>query len=277
MFPILHKELLAPAIFLFRIEAPLIAKQARPGHFVIIRQDELGERIPITIASHDPAAGTLDLVIQAVGRSTEDLCRLEAGDALRDVLGPLGEAVEVQDEKQVIGICGGIGAAPILPVLRAYHEQGARITTIMGARSRDLFVLRSEIEAISERVLYTTDDGSLGRKGLVTEPLAEFLQQGDEYDGAIAIGPAPMMRAVCAVTKKYDLPTIVSLNAIMIDGTGMCGGCRVTVNGETKFTCVEGPCFDGHRVDFDSLILRQAFYREHEQEAVQEMGGEANG
>ncbi|HHY16265.1 MAG TPA: sulfide/dihydroorotate dehydrogenase-like FAD/NAD-binding protein [Firmicutes bacterium] len=274
MFPILNKELLAPAIYRLRVRAPLIAQRARAGNFVILRLDETSERIPITIAGHDPRAGTLDLVIQAVGKSTEDLCSLKPGAALRDVLGPLGEAVEVRGEKNVIGICGGIGAAPILPVLKAYHAQGARITTIFGARSADLFVLKEELRAISDQLIYTTDDGSLGRRGLVTEPLEELLQRGQIFDRAVAIGPAPMMRAVCKVTEKYALPTIVSLNAIMIDGTGMCGGCRVTVAGETKFTCVEGPCFDGHRVDFDSLILRQAFYRQQEQEAVQTRGAE---
>lgn len=262
MFPILYKELLAPAIYRLRIKAPLIAAKAQAGNFVIIRTGEESERIPLTIASHDPQAGTLDLVVQATGKSTRELCDLEVGAAVRDVLGPLGEAVEVKDEKRIIGICGGIGAAPLLPVLKAYGAQGANVTTILGVRSENMLVLREEIESVSDHVIYTSDDGSLGKKGLVTDPLEELLQNGAHFDQAIAIGPAPMMRAVCALTKRYDLPTIVSLNAIMIDGTGMCGGCRVTVGGETKFTCVEGPCFDGHRVDFDSLILRQAFYRE---------------
>ncbi|NLJ79608.1 MAG: sulfide/dihydroorotate dehydrogenase-like FAD/NAD-binding protein [Firmicutes bacterium] len=267
MFKIVGKDLLAPNIYKILVEAPLVAARARPGNFVIIRVHNAGERVPITVSNHDSEAGTLTLVIQAVGKSTKDMADLEVGDAIRDILGPLGVPTKIEKARRIIGVCGGIGVAPMLPLLRAYRRQGTEIVTIQGARSGELLILQDEVKTVSDEVILVTDDGSIGGKGLVTNPLLELLGQGAQFDHALAIGPAGMMQAVCQVTRDYDLPTTVSLNAIMIDGTGMCGGCRVTVGGETKFTCVDGPAFDGHAVDFEELILRQAYYREEEEYA----------
>lgn len=274
MYKILAKEQIAPNIHQLVVSAPLVAAKAQAGNFVILRTQEWGERIPITIANHDPQAGTITLVIQAIGKSTKAIANLKTGDVLLDVLGPLGTPAEIQAVASVIAICGGIGVVPTLPLLRAYRAKGANIVTIMGARSKDLFVLVDEVKAVSDEVIFVTDDGSHGMKGLVTDALMEVLEAGRRFDQAIAIGPAPMMKATCLVTKDYELPTLVSLNAIMVDGTGMCGACRVTIGGETKFTCVDGPDFDGHLVDFDELMMRQAFYRE---EAVKNPERQAHG
>lgn len=264
MFIIVEKELLAPGIHRLLVQAPLVATKAQAGNFVMVRVHAGGERIPFTIADNDPEAGTITLVVQEAGKSTKAIGALHAGEALLDVVGPLGTATPIEPVQSLVGVCGGIGVAPTLPLLRAFRAKGTQIVTIMGARNKELFILREEVEAVSNEVIYVTDDGSFGVKGLVTDALTELLEAGRNFDQAIAIGPARMMQATCKVTEYYGIPTIVSLNAIMVDGTGMCGACRVTVGGETKFTCVEGPDFDGHKVDFEELILRQAFYREEE-------------
>src|SRR5690554_3613402 len=221
MYKVLEKDLLAENIYRMVIEAPLTAAKARAGNFVIVRVSEVGERIPLTISNSDPERGTLTLIIQAVGKSTKDLVKLEVGDAVRDVLGPLGTATEIDENvKRLVAVMGGIGTAPMLPLLRAYRKKGAEIVSIMGVRSQDLLILRDEVESLSDQVIIVTDDGSFGEKGLVTDPLRRLLEQGEKFDLAIAIGPARMMQASCQVTKEFDLPTLVSLNSIMIDGTG---------------------------------------------------------
>ncbi|NMA61821.1 MAG: sulfide/dihydroorotate dehydrogenase-like FAD/NAD-binding protein [Firmicutes bacterium] len=264
MFAIMEKELLAPGIHRLEVLAPLVASKAKAGNFVMVRVHSGGERIPFTIAGNNPKAGTIMLVVQEAGKSTKAIGALQAGDTLLDVVGPLGTPTHIEPVKSLVGVCGGIGVAPTLPLLKAFRAKGTEIVTIMGARNKDLFILRDEVEAVSDEVIYVTDDGSFGAQGLVTDALTQLLEEGRKFDQAIAIGPARMMQATCKVTEYYGVPTIVSLNAIMVDGTGMCGACRVTVGGETKFTCVEGPDFDGHKVDFEELILRQAFYREEE-------------
>ncbi len=276
MFKVLEKDLLAENIYRMVVEAPLVASKARAGNFVIVRVSEVGERIPLTIADNDPERGTLTLIIQAVGKSTKDLASVPVGGMVKDVLGPLGSATEIGDAKRIIAVMGGIGVAPTLPLLRAYRKKGAEIVSIYGARNKDLYILKDEVASLSDELILVTDDGSSGLKGLVTDPLRERLQSGEKFDLAIAIGPARMMQAASNVTKEFDLPTVVSLNSIMIDGTGMCGGCRVSINGQTKFACVDGPDFDGHAVNFDELIIRQGYYRDEEQHshACQSLGGE---
>lgn len=276
MFKVLEKDLLAENIYRMVVEAPLVAAKAQAGNFVMVRVSDVGERIPLTICDHDAERGTLTLIIQAVGKSTRDLVNIQVGDMVKDVLGPLGTATEIGDAERIIAVMGGIGVAPMLPLLRAYRKKGAEIVSILGARTKDLLILQEEVKSLSDEVILVTDDGSYGIKGLVTDPLRERLQKGETYDLAIAIGPARMMQAACNVTKEYDLPTLVSLNSIMIDGTGMCGGCRVTINGETKFTCVDGPDFDGHAVNFDELVVRQGYYRDEEEYShkCQSFGGE---
>ncbi len=275
MYKVLEKDLLAENIYKMVVEAPLVATRAKAGNFVIVRVSEVGERIPLTICDNDPKKGTLTLIIQAVGKSTRDLVRLEVGDGVKDVLGPLGSATEIrEDVRRVIAVMGGIGVAPMLPLLRAYRKQGAEIISILGARSKDLLIMQDEVQAMSAEVIFVTDDGSHGIKGLVTNPLRDLLEKGEQFDLAIAIGPARMMQASAKVTKEFALPTLVSLNSVMIDGTGMCGGCRVTVGGKVKFACVDGPDFDGHAVDFDELVVRQGFYRDEEQHACQTYGEE---
>lgn len=276
LFTIVEKELLAPGIHKLQVQAPLVAAKAKAGNFVMVRVHAGGERVPFTIAGHDPKRGTITLVVQEAGKSTKAIGMLSVGDVLLDVVGPLGTATPIEPVQRLVAVCGGIGVAPTLPLLRAFRDKGTQILTIMGARTRDLFILREEVESVSHEVIYVTDDGSSGAKGLVTDALTELLEEGRKFDQAVAIGPARMMQATCKVTEYYGIPTIVSLNAIMVDGTGMCGACRVTVGGETKFTCVEGPDFDGHKVDFEELILRQAFYREEESRITVESqhGGE---
>ena len=276
MFKVLEKDLLAENIYRMVVEAPLVAAKAQAGNFVMVRVSDVGERIPLTICDHDAERGTLTLIIQAVGKSTRDLVNIQVGDMVKDVLGPLGTATEIGDAERIIAVMGGIGVAPMLPLLRAYRKKGAEIVSILGARTKDLLILQEEVKSLSDEVILVTDDGSYGIKGLVTDPLRERLQKGETYDLAIAIGPARMMQAACNVTKEYDLPTLVSLNSIMIDGTGMCGCCRLTVGGETKFACVDGPDFDGHEVDFDETMDRQGYYRDEEEYShkCQSFGGE---
>lgn len=268
MYKVLEKDLLAENIYKMIVEAPLVAARAKAGNFVIVRVSDVGERIPLTICDNDAEQGTLTLIIQAVGKSTRDLVNLEIGDVVKDVLGPLGSATEIRDDvRRVVAVMGGIGVAPMLPLLRAYRKKGAKIISILGARSKDLLIMQDEVQALSDEVILVTDDGSHGVKGLVTGPLRELLEKGEHFDLAIAIGPARMMQASAKVTKEFALPTLVSLNSVMIDGTGMCGGCRVTVGDKVKFACVDGPDFDGHAVDFDELIVRQGYYKDEEKHA----------
>lgn len=266
MAKILEKQELASNIQRFIVEAPQIADKAQPGHFVILRHSELGERIPLTIADFQREEGTITLVCQGVGKSTKEINRLEAGEEFIDLLGPLGTAYPVKKLGTVVCVAGGLGVAPLYPKVKALAAAGNRIITIIGAQRKDLLIMTEEMEALSEQVLYATDDGSFGQKGFVTEPLRQVLAE-EKVDEVVAIGPIPMMAAAVKVCKEFNVPAMVSLNALMIDGTGMCGGCRVTVGGETKFCCVDGPAFDGYQVDFTELMKRQRFYREKEREA----------
>lgn len=271
MFKIAEKKQLNEQVTLFRIEAPFIAKKVQAGQFVIIRIDELGERIPLTVSDFDREGGTVTIVVQAVGYTTKRLAQLGAGDFIADVVGPLGKPTEFGTPKRAIVIGGGVGCAIAFPQAKTLHAAGVETTVIAGFRSRDIVILEDEMRQNSDKLYITTDDGSYGEKGFVTDVLRRLAQQG-EYDLVIAIGPVPMMKFVSLTTKEFGIKTIVSLNPIMIDGTGMCGGCRVTVGGETKFACVDGPDFDGHLVDFDELTRRNGFYREEEAHACK-MGG----
>jgi len=243
---------------------PKLARKARPGQFVIVRASEDGERIPLTIADADPEAGSITLIFQVVGKSTTLLARMEPGDEILDVVGPLGVPTEIERFGRVLCVGGGIGAAPLYPVAKALKAAGNAVTTILGGRSKNLVMLEKEFRAISDAVVVTTDDGTYGPKGFVTDALNDLLAAGERFDRAWAIGPVPMMKAVCDVTRAASIPTVVSLNPIMVDGTGMCGGCRVIVDGHVKFACVDGPEFDGHRVDFDTLAKRLTTYRDRE-------------
>ncbi len=264
MFRIIEKKQLNNAVTSLKFEAPFIAKKVKPGQFVIVRIDEKGERIPLTVSDYDAKAGTVTLVIQAIGYTTKKLVSLNVGDSICDLVGPLGLPTEFGTPKKAIIIGGGVGCAIAYPQAKALFNSGADVTVIAGFRSRDIVILEEEMKAVSNSLYITTDDGTYGRKGLVTEVLSELLER-DSYDLVIAIGPVPMMKFVSLTTKPYGVKTLVSLNPIMIDGTGMCGGCRVTVGGETKFACVDGPDFDGHLVDFDELSRRNSFYRDEEE------------
>lgn len=270
MYLILEKKILSATVVEFKVKAPEVAAKARPGHFIIVRHGERGERIPLTIADWDPNNGTLDIVIQIVGYSTRAICDLNPGDSISDLVGPLGQPAVIDPVKSVICVAGGIGAAPVFPQARAYHQLGAKVTSILGARSADLLTWQDRLASVSDNLIICTDDGSAGEHGMVTSPLLRMLQSDAEKpERVVAIGPVPMMRAVAEATRPYGIKTYVSLNPIMIDGTGMCGGCRVSVGGQTLFCCVDGPDFDGHLVDFDSLINRQRAYRTLEKEALE--------
>lgn len=255
MFKILEKEHFSEKVVKFTVEAPMIARSRRAGHFVIVRTGEGGERIPLTIADADPARGTIMLVVQAVGESTRKICALNEGDCFTDVVGPLGKATEIRDYGTVLCCGGGVGVAPLLPIIKAMKDAGNRVVSILAARSADLIILEDEVKKYSDEVIVMTDDGSAGRKGLVTAGVEEVIAR-EKIDMAVAIGPAVMMKFTALTTKKYDVPTICSLNTIMVDGTGMCGACRVTVGGKTRFVCIDGPEFDAHQVDFDEMIMR---------------------
>ena len=270
MFRIVEKQPLNPTVTKMVIEAPLVARKARAGQFIILRASEDGERIPLTIAGYDRQKGTVDIIFQIVGGTTMELNALNAGDCIPDFVGPLGRASEVEGFKKVAVVGGGVGCAIALPVAQALHENGAEVHSIVGFRNRDLVILEDEFRACSDVVRMMTDDGSYGEKGLVTNALEALINEGNEYDEVIAIGPVIMMKFVCMLTKKYNLRTVISMNPIMIDGTGMCGGCRLTVGGETKFACVDGPDFDGHLVDFDEAMRRGAIYRDFEQHRREE-------
>jgi ferredoxin--NADP+ reductase len=268
MFPILEARVLAPDVKLFRIQAPRVARRRQAGQFIILRVHETGERIPITIADSEPERGDITIVVQGIGKTTKLLNLLEAGDSLLDVVGPLGKPSEVENFGTAVVIGGGVGAAIAYPTAVALKNAGNRVVSILGGRTRDLVILEDEIRAASDVVHVTTDDGSYGEKGLVTDALQKLIDAGEKTDYVLAIGPIPMMRAVTETTRPHRIRTVVSLNSIMVDGTGMCGGCRVSIDGESKFACVDGPEFDAHRVDFDVLRNRNALYREAEAVAL---------
>lgn len=270
MYTILRKEVLSEVTKLMVVEAPEVARKAQPGQFVIVRIDERGERIPLTIADYDAAAGTVTIVFQEVGKSTMHMGMLEEGEAFRDLVGPLGYPSEIDYYGTVICIGGGVAIAPIFPIARALKQAGNEVLSIIGTRTKDLLFWEHRMREISDELIVVTDDGSYGRKGLVTGPLKELLNaRGEAIKRVWAIGPAAMMKFCSLTTLPYKVPTTVSLNTVMIDGTGMCGGCRVELDTGVQFVCVDGPEFDGHRVDWDMLIARQAFYREEEQRAVE--------
>ena len=267
MYRILKKRILNPTVTHMTVEAPLVARKAEPGQFIILRVDEEGERIPLTVAGYDRNAGSVDIIFQVVGATTEKLNRKEEGDYITDFVGPLGKPTETDGVKKVCIVGGGVGCAIALPVARKFHELGCEVHSIIGFRSKDLLILEEEFRAVSDRLTIMTDDGSYGRQGVVTAPLAEAIEAGEKYDEVITIGPLIMMKFVVATTKPHGIKTTVSMNPIMIDGTGMCGGCRLTVGGETKFACVDGPDFDGFAVDFDEAMQRGAMYRDFERHA----------
>jgi NAD(P)H-flavin reductase len=266
---ILQNVQLAENINQYIVSAPLIAKRRKAGQFVIVRIDEPGERIPLTIADADPDQGTITLVVQTVGKSTAQMATLSAGDTLLDVVGPLGAPTHIANYGTAVIVGGGIGIAPAHPIAQALKQAGNTVISVLGARSKDLIVMEEEMRRTSDEVLMCTDDGTCGEKGLVTNVLQKLIDSGRQIDYVFAVGPVIMMKFVCQLTKKYNIPTMVSLNPVMVDGTGMCGGCRVTVGGHTKFACVEGPDFDGHLVDFDELMKRQSFYTEQERLAYE--------
>ncbi|GAB6099023.1 sulfide/dihydroorotate dehydrogenase-like FAD/NAD-binding protein [Halanaerocella petrolearia] len=271
MYKILAKDKLAPEIVRLEVAASEVAAKAQPGHFLIVRVDEQAERIPLTIADYNRDQGTITIIIQEVGFSSRQICKLDEGDAFLDLVGPLGEPIETKDYDKVVCIGGGLGNAPLYPKAKSLKEHGAEVVSILGAQTAEKLILEEEFNDISDELYIATDDGSKGHEGFVTDVLEELLESGEEFELAIAIGPMIMMKFVSKLTAQYDLETMVSLNSLMIDGTGMCGGCRVTVDNETKFACVDGPAFDGHLVDFDEQLSRQQFYVKHESE-VEECG-----
>ena len=270
MFTIVEKRILNDSMTLMAVEAPYIAKKAKAGQFIILRVNEFGERIPLTVADYDREKGTITIIYQKVGKTTLMLDQLNVGDAILDFIGPLGKATELEGYKKVAVIGGGAGCAIAYPQAKALHGMGAKVDMIAGFRNKDIIILEDEMKAVSDRLILTTDDGSNGNKGFVTDALRKNIEDGADYDLVIAIGPLVMMRAVCNLTKEYNIKTLISMNPIMIDGTGMCGGCRLTVGGKTKFACVDGPDFDGHEVDFDEAIKRSRTYFDAEKEATRE-------
>ena len=265
---IIRKEELAPNIKLFEIDQPLIARKVQPGQFVVVRHNEKGERIPLTVADYDRDRGTITIIFQEVGKSTYEMGELNVGDTLLDVVGPLGQPSEIANYGTVVCIGGGVGIAPVYPITRALKDAGNHTIAIIGARTKELLFWEERFREISHELYITTDDGTYGRKGFVSDELQRLIDDGYKIDRVWAIGPAIMMKVVCDVTRPHKIKTIVSLNPIMVDGTGMCGACRVEVGGETKFTCVDGPEFDGHLVDFDLLMKRQSIYKEQEKLAL---------
>lgn len=268
-YKIVHKKNLTPQIFLMEIQAPLVAKKAEPGQFIILRIDEKGERVPFTIADFDKEKGTVTIIVQAIGKTTKDLSMLSENDYILDFAGPLGMKTELDGIKKVCIIGGGLGSAIAYPQAKKLHNMGADVTVITGFRNKDIIILEEEMKKISNNLIITTDDGSNGKKGFVTDCLKELIQKGEKFDKVIAIGPLVMMRAVSSLTKEYNIPTIVSMNPVMIDGTGMCGGCRVIVDGEVKFACVDGPDFDGHKIDWEQAINRQKMFKSYENESLE--------
>lgn len=271
MYKIVRKKELNPTVTLMDIEAPLVAQKAQPGQFIILRVDEDGERIPLTVADYDREKGTVTIIFQIVGATTELLNHKNEGEYIQDFVGPLGKATETEGKKKVAVVGGGVGCAIAYPVAKKLHESGCEVHSVVGFRNKDLVILEDEFNAASSILKIMTDDGSYGTKGLVTDALKELIEAGNQYDEVIAIGPVIMMKFVCKLTKEYGIKTVVSMNPIMIDGTGMCGGCRLTVGGETKFACVDGPEFDGHLVDFDEALERGSMYREFENKKREEV------
>ena len=270
MFKILRRKELNPTVTLLDVEAPLIAKKAEPGQFIILRVDEDGERIPLTIADFDREKGTVTIIFQIVGATTQKLNALKEGEYIHDFVGPLGVASHVEGLKKVAVVGGGVGCAIAYPIAKKLHNLGAEVHSVVGFRNKDLVILEDDFAKVSDKLVMMTDDGSHGTKGLVTNALKDLIESGEQYDEVITIGPLIMMKFVCAVTKEYGIKTTVSMNPIMIDGTGMCGGCRLTVGGETKFACVDGPDFDGHLVDFDEALERGSMYKPFERHAHEE-------
>ena len=270
MYKIARKKVLNPTVTLMDIEAPLVAKKAEPGQFIILRVDEEGERIPLTIADYDREAGTVTIIFQIVGATTEKLNHKNEGEYISDFVGPLGKKTETEGLKKVAVVGGGVGCAIAFPVAKKLHELGCEVHSVVGFRNKDLVILEDEFKAVSNEMRMMTDDGSHGEKGLVTDALKALIEAGNQYDEVIVIGPVIMMKFVCILTKEYGIKTVVSMNPVMIDGTGMCGGCRLTVGGEVKFACVDGPEFDGHLVDFDEAMKRSAMYRDFERHAHEE-------
>ena len=267
MNKITEKKQLSADVFRMKIYAPLIAEERKPGQFIILQLDtDYGERIPLTIADADPEEGTVTIIFQAVGKTTLLLSNKEAGDEITDLLGPLGHPTHIDNFGTVVCVGGGIGVAPMHPIAQAMKAAGNKVIIIMGARTKELIIMEEEMRAIADEIIFCTDDGSYGRKALVTVPLKELCESDNPPDLAVAIGPPVMMKFCALTTKPYNVHTVVSLNTIMVDGTGMCGGCRVTIGDETKFVCVDGPEFDGHKVDFDNMMLRLGAYKEHEGE-----------
>lgn len=271
MYKIVKKKVLNPTVTLMEIEAPMVAKKAEPGQFIILRTDENGERMPLTIADFDREQGTVTIIFQVVGATTELLNHMEEGDCLQDFVGPLGRATETEGKKKVAVVGGGVGCAIAYPVVKKFHEQGTEVHAIVGFRNKDLVILEEEFRDNSSKLLLMSDDGSCGEKGLVTDALKKLIESGEQYDEVVTIGPLIMMKFVSKLTKEYGIKTVASMNPIMIDGTGMCGGCRLSVGGKTKFACVDGPEFDGHEIDFDEAIARSVMYKtfeRHEHEEV---------
>ena len=275
MFKIIHAEFLAPGIKRFVIEAPRIARKQKPGQFVILRIYEEGERIPVTIENSDPEKGTINIVVQSAGKTTNLLNSLETGDSILDVVGPLGKPSEIRNYGTTVVVGGGVGTAMAYPTAAALKRAGNRVISIVGARNKELVILEKEMRAVSDALLITTDDGSYADKGFVTDKLRQLIENGTRIDLVVAVGPIVMMKAVSELTRKENIHTVVSLNPIMIDGTGMCGGCRVMIDGKSEFACVDGPEFDGHKVDFSVLVQRNAMYRDAEQRSMAEFQANA--
>ena len=270
MYKIINKRELNPTVTLMEIEAPLVAAKAEPGHFIILRTDEKGERIPLTVADFDREKGTVTIIFQIVGATTEKLNHLNVGDSLHDFVGPLGKPTHTEGLKKVAVVGGGVGCAIAYRVAKKLHEQGCEVHAVVGFRTKDLVILEDEFKAASSKFVLMSDDGSCGEKGLVTDALKKLIESGEQYDEVITIGPLIMMKFVSKLTKQYGIKTIASMNPIMIDGTGMCGGCRLTVGGKTKFACVDGPEFDAHEIDFDEAMARGAMYKQFERKAHEE-------
>lgn len=271
MYKILKKKILNPTVTLMEIDAPLVAKKAEPGQFIILRTDENGERVPLTIADYNREKGTVTIIFQVVGATTEALNHMGAGDDLHDFVGPLGQATQTEGKKKVAVVGGGVGCAIAYPVVKKFYEQGTEVHAIVGFRNKDLVILEEEFKANSSRLFLMSDDGSCGEKGLVTDALKRLIESGEKYDEVITIGPLIMMKFVSRLTREYGIKTVASMNPIMIDGTGMCGGCRLSVGGKTKFACVDGPEFDAHEIDFDEAMERSTMYRPFERNAHEEI------
>ena len=271
MYRIVRKEALKPTVILYEIEAPMVAKKAEPGQFIILRVDENGERIPITIHDYNREKGTVSIIVQTVGATTEKLSHKQQGEFIQDFVGPLGRPTETEGKKKVCVVGGGVGCAIAYPVLKKFHDCGAEVHAVVGFKNKDVVILEDKFKSASDVMKLVTDDGSYGEKGLVTDALKQLIEEGNQYDEIFAIGPAIMMKFVSKTTEPYGIPTTVSMSPIMVDGTGMCGGCRLTVGGETKFACVDGPDFDGHKVDWDESLKRGKMYFDWERHKHEEV------